>query len=95
MVGNIDQVKADLSDHILDDLKAHDQMKDEFVSHDYVKDDIKPWLNAIDKKMDKLVAQTADVIKRGEYKKDIGSLYTQVGDLKTQIARLEGQSSSQ
>ena len=86
MVGNIDQVKADLSDHIMDDLKAHD----DFITHDYMQDEIKPWLNRIDKKMDKLVDQTADVIKREEYKKDIGALYSQVGDLKTQIARIEG-----
>lgn len=93
MVGDVDELRGELkeqkesiSDHIMDDLKSHE----DFVSHEYLNSEIKPWLNRIDKKMDTLVTQTADVIKREEYKKDIGALYSQLGDLKTQVARIEG-----
>lgn len=70
-----------LNEHIIEDLKAHE----DFITHGYMQDEIKPWLNRIDKKMDKLVTQTADVIKRDEYKSDITALHIKIDAVKDMV----------
>jgi hypothetical protein len=78
LTGRVDDTAEALSDHIMDDLKMHD----DFVTHDYMQAEIKPWLNRIDSKMDTLVTQTADVIKRDEYKADITALHNKIEAVK-------------
>jgi hypothetical protein len=83
---NLILFKKDLSDHIVDDLKSHE----DFVSHAYVESEIKPWMRDINGKMDLIIQQTADVIKRDEYKKDIGTLYSSIANLNADISGLKG-----
>ena len=52
-----------------------------FVTKDYIEKDIKPILNNMDEKMKTLVTQTADVIKRTEYKMDITALHERINSL--------------
>ena len=86
LVGKVDQLKEDLSDHTLSDVKNHK----EFITHEYVKEDIKPWMAEIDDDLKTLISQTADVIKRDEYKKDIGNLYEDIGKLNGEIQGIKG-----
>ncbi len=52
-----------------------------FVTKDYIEKDIKPILNNMEDKMKTLVTQTADVIKRTEYKMDITALHERINSL--------------
>jgi hypothetical protein len=53
-----------------------------------MQDEIKPWLNRIDNKMDMLVTQTADIIKREEYKKDVSAIHDRLNGLQSKVDQL-------
>ncbi len=77
-----DNSKA-LTAHIIKD----SQKLDNFVSRSYMQDDIKPWMGRIDTKMNQLVEQTADVIKREEYKSDITALNNKIDAVKDLVRK--------
>jgi len=73
----IDHCEEAIAEHITADQEAHTK----FVTFTYIKEEIKPLLGRLDEKMDTLVTQTADVIKREEYKTDITSLHNRINEL--------------
>jgi len=77
---NADKLKSledKLVEHTIDDANIHQ----EFVRHTYIESDMKPWFRKLEEKMDTLIYQTADVIKRDEYKQDITSLHEKIDGL--------------
>jgi hypothetical protein len=80
LASQVDTNAKALSDHV----SSHS----EFVTHTYMQDEIKPWLNRIDNKMDMLVTQTADIIKREEYKKDVSAIHDRLNGLQSKVDQL-------
>ena len=62
-----------------------DKLKDDTVSYEYLDREIKPWMVDIKHQMDTLVSQTADVIKRTEYKSDIIGLHRKIDEVASNL----------
>ena len=80
--------RRNFQDHLLADANEHIK----FVTHDYLEKELKPLIDGIgqrtdkqlekvDSKLEQIMHQTADVIKRTEYKADINKLHDKI-DLK-------------
>ena len=76
LTGQVNKNTEALNEHIIEDLKAHE----EFITHGYMKEEIKPWLNHINNKLDTLVLQTRD-----EYKNDITALHHKIDAVKDMV----------
>lgn len=81
--------KKELSKHIIEALKQNEKFITYNYFHDYIEKELKPMMtgvaNRVDAsqkeikgKLDALLAQTADVIKRPEYKSDITVLHQKI-----------------
>lgn len=85
----VDEIDADLEVHKKEHtalLLASQKEYDRFVTHDYLEKEIKPWiegaehrinlsLDKLDLRIEKLTDNSTDLIKRHEYKTEIGVLY--------------------
>ena len=71
--------------HLLLESKEHEK----FVTHDYLEKELKPLIDGIgkrtdkqlekvDEKLEKIMSQTADVIKRDEYTADNNRIYSKI-----------------
>jgi len=85
--------RRNFQDHLLADAQEHLR----FVTHEYLEKELKPLIDGIGKRTDKqlekvdakleqIMHQTADVIKRNEYKSDINKLHDKI-DLKQDKAQ--------
>lgn len=84
-----DNLKKDFTDHLLANSKEREKFVTYDYFHDYVEKELKPMMTGvaqrvdasqkeIKEKLDALLAQTADVIKRPEYKSDITVLHQKI-----------------
>jgi hypothetical protein len=84
-----DNLKNDLTGHILDDAREHDKFVSKVDFHAYMEREIKPMVlgiatrvdesqREVKSRLDTLISQTADVIKRPEYKDDLGRLHQKI-----------------
>lgn len=85
MSSNITESMSAFQNHLLLESKDHEK----FVTHDYLDRELKPWIEGIgkrtdrqlekvDAKLEKIMTQTADIIKRDEYTADNNRIYSRI-----------------
>ena len=85
MVGNIDQVKEELSAHKDNDSKAHENFihKDDWAEF---KSSLHDRFDKLEAKEDKILDKVIDGVDRTEFKQEIGTLYSKIDSLEQRKA---------
>ena len=85
MVGQVDQVKEELSTHTVNDIKTHENFiqKDEWTEF---KSSIHDRFDKLDAKEDKILDKVINGVDRAEFKSEIGTLYSKIDSLEQRKA---------